>query len=304
MTGIAVTGASGFVGRHLCAILERRGCRVLPLSRQRLASPDLAAALADIDFLVHLAGRAHVLHAAGAEAQRAYLEANVHLTQKVVRACAAAGVRRVLFLSSAGVLGCRSPPGGFTDQSIPAPHDAYTHSKLQAEQWLRQQVAAQLQVVIVRAPLIYGPGAPGNFSRLAHAVRAGWPLPIARLLAPRSMLGVRNLADLLHAAGTHAAAPGQTMLVADREIISVAELARAIGRHMHRPARLFALPPALLAGLLRLLGKSADVARLLDPFELRPGIVAEKLGWSPPFSLEQELAWAVAPTVHESADAH
>ncbi|HEY3731933.1 MAG TPA: NAD-dependent epimerase/dehydratase family protein [Steroidobacteraceae bacterium] len=303
MTAIAVTGASGFVGRHVCAILQQRGCRVLPLSRQQLASPDLPAALGDSDALVHLAGRAHVLAASGADAPRAYHEANVQLTQVVVEACIGAGVPRVVFLSSAGVLGCRSPSGGFTDQSNPSPHDAYTHSKLQAEQWLRARAAARLQVVIVRAPLIYGPGAPGNFSRLLHAIRAGWPLPIARLLAPRSMLGVRNLADVLHAAGAHPAAAGQTMLVADQQSISVAELARALGRYLHRPARLFSMPPALLAGMLRVLGKSADVARLLDPFELRPSIIADKLGWSPPFSLEQELAWAVALGRREQADA-
>jgi nucleoside-diphosphate-sugar epimerase len=304
MSGVAVTGASGFVGRHLCAMLEQRGCRVLPLSRQHLASPDLAATLVDSDFLVHLAGRAHVVHGAGADAQRAYHDANVQLTQTVAEACAAARVPRVVFLSSAGVLGCCSPPGGFTDHSDPSPHDAYTQSKLQAEQWLRRHAAGRLQVVIVRAPLIYGPGAPGNFARLSRAIRAGWPLPIARLRARRSMLGVRNLTDLLYAAGTHAAAADQTMLAADREIISVAELARALGRYLHRPAHLFSMPPLMLAGLLRMAGKSSDVARLLDPFELHPSIVADRLGWSPPFSLEQELAWAVTPSALEPADAH
>jgi UDP-glucose 4-epimerase len=280
--------------------LQQRGWRVLPLNRRQLAAPDLAPTLINVDCLMHLAGRAHVLRAVNAHGEHAYHEANVQLTQAVVGACARAGVGRVVFLSSAGVLGRCSPPAGFTDSSPPAPYDAYTHSKLQAEQWLREQAARQLQVVIVRAPMIYGPGAPGNFSRLSHAVRAGWPLPIARLRAPRSMLGVRNLADLLHHAGSDAAAAGQTMLVADRERISVAELARSLGRHMGRPVRLLPLPPVVLAGLLRVLGRSADVARLLDPFELYPTIAAERLRWSAPFSLEQELAWAVTPVAHDA----
>lgn len=295
MSALAVTGAGGFIGTEFVRSTREARENVVLLGRAEL-DESLHRRLRGCDTLVHLAARAHVLDAGAAANATAFERSNVALTQSVADAACRAGVGRMVFVSSAGVLGRRSPPGGFHDDSVPAPHDAYTRSKLAAEEMLLGNYAARIEIVVVRPPLVYGPNAPGNFGRLLRLVRRGWPLPFGALDAPHSMIGLRNLCDALRQAVAHPHAAGLRMLVADRESPSVAGLMTECASAMGRPARLLPIPRSLLEMAFRVVGRYSDFERLTAPFQLHPVVAAERLGWTPPRSFEDELRWAIAST--------
>lgn len=305
MNVIAVTGASGFIGRHFCRELSGATCRIVPIVRPGGAQTGGASiidfdnplhasdALRGTDAVLHLAARAHVLDEDDRPNVAAYRSANTELTAKVALAAMAAGVRRFVFVSSAGVLGRISPPGGFDEQTQPSPHDAYTRSKLEAEQWLTAHTAGKIELVVVRPPLVYGPDARGNFGRILRAAATGRPLPVRSLRAPRSMVGVRNLSHFLMTCLTHPNAPGPPMLVAEPETTRLADLAEEIARLAGVPSRSFAVPAELLAFGLRLIGRGADAARVVSPFEIRVARAERALGWRPTYPQSAELAWTV-----------
>lgn len=293
MTTIAISGASGFVGGHLCRWLRDRNFNPRPLSRATLAGDELAEALRGVQTVVHLAARAHLLRDDATDPRAKFHASNVGLTRDLAMACKASGARRLVFVSSAGVLGNASPPAGFEDVSPPAPHDDYTRSKWAAEQMLLEEFSDGLEIVILRPPLVYGPGAPGNFQRIFHAAMSDWPLPVGRLTAPRSMISVRNLCDVLTHAATSSRAAGQPMLVADNEVTNVAELVRSVAAAAGSRARVFDVPLSLLALGLRVIGRAADLHRLLQPFVLRGTLASLELGWCPPLRLADELEWTV-----------
>lgn len=289
MTVIALSGASGFLGRHLAPELLARGHRLIAIPRALLHSKELSAALAGAEAVIHLAARAHVLKEVSENPQAEFWKANVGLTQNLAVAAMQAGVKRFVFLSSAGVLGASSPPGGFDEESSPHPHDAYSASKLEAEEWLTANLGASMQLAIVRPPLIYGPGAKGNLMRLLRFALKGWPLPIGALRAPRSMIAARNIVDLISILATNAKFSRTTMLVADRETISVAALFRAVANYAgHRPW-LAPLPPVLIRSLLAIGGRNHDIDRLTGPFVLNPNTAHSQFDWVPPYPLQSEL---------------
>lgn len=289
MTIIAVSGASGFLGGHLCPELISRGHRVVEIPRAVLGAADLHRNLEGAEVVVHLAARAHVLRESSNDPHAEFWRVNVGLTQSAARAAKLAGVRRFVFISSAGVLGASSPPGGFDDDSTACPHDAYTASKLAAETWLKAEFGAEMQLAILRPPLIYGPGAKGNFMRILRLAVKGLPLPIGSFRAQRSMIGIRNMVNLIGVVATDQRVGRATLLAADRETISVADLYRRISRLAgHRPW-LAPLPPAIIRCLLSLSGRRSDIVRLTDPFVLRGTHVQSQFGWTPPYLLEDEL---------------
>ena len=294
---IAVTGAQGFIGQHFCASLLSAGMGCVELSRESLADGELERRLHGCEVVVHLAARAHVLREYASSPAAEFYSANVTLTQRVARAAVAAGVGRLVFVSSAGVLGQVSPPGGFDDAHLPNPYDSYTRSKLEAEQSVLEAQSSGLETVIVRPPLVYGPGARGNFDRLLAAVLAGWPLPVGGIHARRSMIGVRNLSDFLLRTSVCPEAVGQTLLVADNEPVTVGEFVRAIAVAAHRSTRVISVPNPLLRLALAAIGKGADVARLTQPFEIRAVQARTRLGWVPPHSMHDELAWTLRVAV-------
>jgi len=294
MSRIAVTGASGFIGRHLCAAAASGGVTCVALGRDSLRAGAIEPAIEGCDALLHLAGRAHVLRERSDSPEDEFRKVNVTLTGQVAAAARNVGVGRFVFVSSAGVLGQVSPPEGLDDQSPPQPYDAYTRSKLEAEQLLATGLGGAIPLTIVRPPLVYGPGARGNFERLVRAVLAGWPLPVGGLRARRSMVGVRNLVDLLLRAALGAGAEGATMLVADRELVTVGEFVRAVAHAAQRKPRIIDLPEPVLNAGLRAIGRSPDMARLAHPFVLRPSEAQRRLGWLPPRSLQEELHWTLA----------
>jgi nucleoside-diphosphate-sugar epimerase len=286
---IAITGASGFIGQRFLAHVAASGHRPLPLSRADLTS-NLDETLRSVDIVVHLAGRAHVLKENAADPGQAFRTANVGLTTHVLNASVNAGVRRFVLMSSAGVLGNVTPTVGLDDDAPPSPYDNYSRSKFEAELVVKALPAERIETVIVRPPLVYGPGARGNFGRILRAVSRGWPLPVGALHAPRSMIGLRNLCDItLMAALDHRAAQ-EVLLVSDSQVVSVRELALALGSALGKRPILLSIPVWLLASMLKLLGKGADVARLTTPFVVSAKRVREVLGWSPVAESRGEFA--------------
>jgi nucleoside-diphosphate-sugar epimerase len=298
---VAVLGANGFVGRRVVRDLQAAGLAVRPVVRSEAAratvdGPDVhvhvlgpggwEAALEGCDSVVHLVARTHQLHEApGPSLERAYREVNVDLTRDVLQAAQAAGLRRVVYMSSIKAMGeSRSEPYTETDRC--RPQDAYGRTKLAAEQLVQ---ASLLEHVVLRPPLVYGPGAAGNVSRLVTALRRGLPLPLGRADARRSLIAVANLADAVRAVLAAPQPPRDVYLVADAEVLSVRELVEALAAGVGRPARLLPAPGVVLRGAGRLLGRSDEVDRLLRPLVLDTSRLRRELDWAPPMRAADAL---------------
>ena len=301
-----VTGANGFVGKPLCAELLRQGHAVRAAVRSSAQLPDGAEAVAvgnidgDTDWadalqgmevVIHLAARVHVMNDKAEDPSAEFLKVNLHGTENLARRAARAGVKRFVYVSSIKVNGEETHGQRcYTEQDAPAPQDPYGVSKWQAEQALwRIAQETKLEVVIVRPPLVYGPGVKGNFISLLAAIDNGIPLPLAGAINERSLVYVGNLASALIACATHAAAAGQTYLVRDGENVSTALLVEKIASALGRKSRSFNLPPGLLRVAATVLGRSAQVDRLFGSLRVNDAKLRSELGWVPPFTLEQGL---------------
>ncbi len=304
---IAVTGAGGFIGRTLVAHLAARGARVLAFSRRgslphaaqtRPLPPDaarLAPMLAGSDAVVHLAAVAHAAAQGTAGGLEATFAPNLRLTCQVAQACVAAGVPRLVLVSSIGVHGVRTTGRPFRADDAPAPVEPYAVSKLACEDAARSIAASSaLDLVVVRPPLVHGPGAPGNFGALWRAVARGLPLPLGCIENRRSLVGVDNLADLLALCAVHPAAAGQVVLPADGEDVSTPALVARIARAQGRRARLWRVPLPLLRAAGSALGRRAAVERLAWSLQVDAGATRSLLGWQPPWTLDDGLARAAA----------
>lgn len=306
---LLITGADGFVGNALCEALHRQNQLVRAAvrlsgsldpsfpSNSELVSigsisdhTEWASRLKGVVTIIHLAARTHVMHEESPDAFAAYRAVNVAGTEKLARDAAAAGVRRLVFLSSIKVNGERTPDGPFTENDMPRPEDAYGISKWEAEQALWKIAAdTRLEVVVLRAPLVYGAGVKGNFLRLMNMVARGWPLPLASVRNKRSLVYLGNLVDVLIAAAQSPAAAGHTYLVSDGEDMSTPSLIRGIAKALDVPPRLFALPVPLLRAGGTLLGKGGEAMRLTGSLQIDSSKIRRELGWQPPFSVVQGL---------------
>jgi nucleoside-diphosphate-sugar epimerase len=296
MMRVLVTGAGGFVGSTLCDMLMQRGDSVRAATRGDVGEingkTDWTAALQDIDYVVHLAARVHVLHDPDSPL---YAETNAEGTRRLAEAAALAGVRRLVYVSSIKVNGEETTGRAYMASDEPHPIDAYGSSKLFGEQYL-YRVAAQssLQVAIVRPPVVYGPGVRANFLRLLRLVDQGWPLPLGSVHNRRSLVNVWNLCDVLMCLLTHPAAAGRTWLVSDCEDLSTAELIRRMATAMQRPARLVPVPAGLLSFMARLTGRQAELARLCGSLVVDSSPLRDELGWTPPVGVDAALSRTVA----------
>jgi nucleoside-diphosphate-sugar epimerase len=249
--------------------------------------------LTGIDAIVHVAGLAHVPDAL--EASEALARINTEGTAQLARAAAREGVRRFILISSALVHGDVSPGRPFTESDAPIPQSDYALSKLDSETRLREAAhGSTLQWVILRPPMVYGERAGGNFRRLVNLLRGGLPLPLGAATAPRSFIGIDNLADALVRCVAHPQAAGQLFVVSDAETTSTADLVRRIAAALRRGVWLPHLPPALLHTAFRLAGRTRDYHRLFDPLEIDSSHIRTQLDWSPPVSLDEGLLRAVA----------
>lgn len=307
MSLIAVTGASGFVGRALMKRLAGSPYEALAFVREvdpgkigrQKHMPDLACLaageahvdLSGIDTLVHCAAIPQSARTM-TETQRAHLYAvNASATAALARQALADGVRRFILISSAKVNGETTAPGkAFGADDVPSPKDAYAKSKLAAERSLVGITGqTRMDTVIVRPPLVYGPGIKGNFSQLIQLSARGLPLPFGAVRNKRSMVFVGNLADLIAAAIDRPQAAGRILMASDGEDLSTGELIRRLARLQGAPDRLFSISPALLANVLVVLGQNGIANRLLHSFQVDSRPTANLLEWTPPFNVDQAL---------------
>jgi UDP-glucose 4-epimerase len=305
---VAVTGASGFVGGHLLQHLCARDIAVNAVLRRRdvalpsganafpgvdlLEAFDCSDALRGCDAVIHLAARVHVMQDTSVDPLAAYRQGNTAATLRLAEQAAAAGVRRFVFLSSIKVNGEETQPGQpFTTGSVPQPRDAYGISKLEAEQGLREIAdRSDMQIVLIRTPLVYGPGVRANFRSMMHWLRRGIPLPFRSLRDNRrSLTAVGNLVDAIARALTAPAAANQLLLVADGEDLSTAELLVRLGAALGHPARLVPMPPGLLALAARAAGLGGLRQRLLGSLQVDASSARRVLDWTPPLSVDAGL---------------
>lgn len=318
MEKLLVTGASGFVGRALCEALLARGMAFVPCVRQPLSTSstgpqpfetgdlsgpvDWSPALRGCSVVIHLAARVHMMREQVADPDAVYRAMNVDATMRLAEQAAGQGVRRFIYVSSVKVNGERTLGRPFRADDPPAPEDAYGRSKLAAELALQAWAAETgTELVIVRPPLVYGPGVRANFLRLMQLVKSGVPLPLGGIRNRRSMVALGNLVDFLQLCASHPGAAGATWMVSDNRDLSLPELITLIARAMGRPARLLPVPAGLLSAGAGLLGRRAAAGRLLDSLQVDVSPALERLGWTPPLDVETGIRLAVAPLLDSSA---
>lgn len=312
MSQVLVTGANGFVGRSLCAALQARHIRCVPAVRTKSraseisigdlrADTDWSMALGGCNAVIHLAARVHVMNDTSSDPLAAFRAVNVDATLNLARQAIAAGVKRFVFVSSIKVNGEETGEHPFTAFDEAAPTDPYGQSKLEAEIALKElaQVTG-LEVVIVRPPLVYGPGVRANFLRLMQLVKIGLPLPLGAINNRRSMVAVDNLVDLLILCARHPAAPGQTFMVSDDHDVSVTELLRMLAKAMRKRSMLLPVPASALSGGAAVLGKSAVANRLLGSLQVDIKHTKTTLQWQPPVSMDLALEKTVAAYLEHS----
>ena len=303
---IVVTGANSFIGKPLCVELIRQGKSVRAAVRSSNATidnteavvvgaiggeTDWTDALRDVEVIIHLAARVHVMRENAENPLEEFRKVNVAGTERLARLASASGVKRLVYVSSIGVNGLRTEPSSvFSETGSTNPHNAYTISKWEAEQSLfRVSEETGLDVVIVRPPLVYGVGAPGNAAQMLSVLAKRIPLPLASIENRRSLIYVMNLVDALITCATHPAAAGQVYLVSDGEDVSTPDLLRHLGAAMGHPPRLFSCPPILLKLIGCLMGKTEQVERLSNSLRVDSSKIRRELGWIPPYTLEQGL---------------
>lgn len=297
-----VTGANGFVGRAIVERLARDGRDVLAVSRshadwgpgitaRQCADPsvaDWAHDLAGVDTVVHSAARTHVTGRAAHDTGTAFRAVNVDLTLAIARGAVAAGVRRLIFLSSAHVNGTRTDTAPFRVDMLPRPANDYARSKWVAEQGLADIARdTGLEVVVIRPPLVIGRDPKGNLGTLVAAMRRGWPLPLGAVKKNRrDLVSLDTLADLIAHALDHPDAPGVPLLVSDGRALSTRSVVERLATLHGLTARLVPVPVALLGAGLGLLGRRSLAAQLLGNLEIDMGETCRRLDWRPPAGAE------------------
>lgn len=291
-----ITGAKGFVGTQLKSFLAEKDIDVIALGRDTYPVPVLAGA----DVLVHLAARVHVMNDRSKDPLAEFRKANVVATCLLARQAAKAGVQRFVYVSSVKVNGEATLTGmAFTENNVSNPQDAYAVSKWEAERVL-MQIAAEtgMEVVIIRPPLVYGPGVKANFATLMHAVSKRWPMPLAAIHNSRSFVGVDNLVDFIHCCATHPNAANQTFLISDGADVSTTQLIKELATVLNVRPNLWAVPQWMLELGGALLGKRAAVERVCGNLQVDISKARMLLDWHPPVSLQEGLRRAAEGVNH------
>lgn len=301
-----VTGANGFVGKKLCTELVQQGFAIrsaIRLLSNRAndseqivvgsigAGTDWASALKNIDVVIHLAARVHVMNEDAPDALTEFLKVNVDGTLNLAVQAAKAGVKRFIYISSIKVNGeSTEVDKPFTEQDAANPQDAYAISKYEAEQGLlliAQQ--AEMDVVIIRPPLIYGPGVKANFANMLKAVKRGFPLPLGAIYNKRSFVYVGNLVSLIVCCIDHPSASNQIFLVSDGHDLSTTKLLQECAVALNVKSRLVPVPQNLIKVCTSLIGKQSVAQRLCGNLQVDISKTSSLLAWQPPISFADGL---------------
>ena len=304
-----VTGANGFIGRRFVRAANQLGLPVRATVRniERTAlipvgvdcidvadlgpSTDWSVALEGVGVVMHLAARAHRLNDVVADPLSQFRKVNTQGTLRLAMEAAVAGVKRFVYVSSIGVNGSATWEKPFSESDVPAPENFYAVSKWEAEQGLFQlQKETGMEVVVVRPPLVYGPGVPGNLERLLGLIWQGVPLPLESVNNQRSLIGVDNLVDLLVSCAVHPSAAGEIFLAADGEDISTPQLIRCLANSLGHNARLWPFPVSVMRLVASLLGKTTLCNSLCGSLQVDASKAADLLGWRPGVAVADGLA--------------
>lgn len=306
---LLVSGANGFVGRALCTELVKRGLRVRGATREACLLDDAVEniavgdideytdwrdALRDIDVVIHLAARVHIMRESAADPLAEFRRTNVQGTENLARQAAACGVKRLIYVSSIKVNGEETVNGdAYRETDPPAPQDAYGISKHEAEMRLKELTQATgLEVVIIRPPLVYGPGVKGNFASMVNWVQRGFPLPLGAVHNARSMIALENLIDFIAMCADREKSPSaanETFLVSDGEEVSTTELLRKVANAYGSHARLIPAPMNVLKLMAKMMGRPEMADRLLCSLVVDSAKAHNLLGWHPVVTMDEQL---------------
>ena len=301
---ILVTGANGFVGQALVNALEKHNiayCGAVRRINKNFNTnfievgdindkTNWRGALKDVDVVIHLAARVHVMNELSANPLVAFNNVNVEGMQNLALQAAKEKVKRFVFVSSIKVNGEYTEQLSFTESDLPNPQDPYAVSKWEAEKALRKiEKQTGMEIVILRPPLIYGAGVKANFASLLKLVDKKFPLPLANINNKRSLIYVNNFVDAIITCATHPNAAGQTYLVSDGEDVSMPQLIKKIAVALNKPSYLFSFPLSIMHFFAKFVGKSASVDRLTESLVIDSSKIRQELGWKPPFTMAEGL---------------
>ena len=311
---ILVTGASGFIGRVLIKSLCQHGYHVRATVRSASAvaflsnyqkqqqlkhlsiynlgelsnKTDWHDVLDKVDTVIHCAARAHIMRETSGDPLDTFRQMNTLVTAHLAQQACDLGVRRFIFLSSIGVLGRSSHMTPFTDDSIPNPQVPYAQAKWEAEQALHA-LPDTMERVIIRPPLVYGPGVKGNFGVLVNLINKHIPMPLGAVKNKRQFIAIDNLVDFIMTCIKTELVLHETFLIADKDVVSTTQLLRNLSNSMGKHVILLPVPHAWLNWGLSVLGQSQLAEQVLGNLEINADKARELLGWEPPYSMREKL---------------
>ena len=302
-----LTGATGFIGKALVAELIQQNFHISIIVRQKTnlfpdevkqfvvgdfeSNPDFSTSLAEIDCVIHLAGRAHVIDKAKASVLDEFRKINTELTLNLAKQAVTAGVERFIFLSSIRVNGNQNTQP-FLEIDIPNPQEPYAISKYEAEQGLINLAKnSNLEVVIVRPPLVYGNNVPGNFGRLVQwaGSRIILPLPLGAVNNARTLIAIDNLVSFIITCTLHPKAANEVFLISDDDSLSTTQLLKKIAKAFNKKALLLPIPVSWMVFVAKLLGKEADAVRLFSSLIVDSSKARDLLEWYPVTTMDEQL---------------
>ncbi len=304
---ILLTGATGFIGRALIVELIQQNFNISIVVRQKTnlfpdkvkqyvigdfeGHPDFSASLAEVDCVIHLAGKAHVTDKSKALILGEFRKINTELTLNLAKQTIESGVKRLVFLSSIGVNGNQAN-NAFLEGDTPNPQEPYAISKYEAEQGLLKLAKnSSLEVVIIRPPLVYGNNAPGNFGRMIQWAGAKiiFPLPLGAVNNARSLIAIDNLVSFIVTCTLHPKAANEIFLISDNETLSTTQLFKKIAKAFNKKALLLPVPVSWMIFVAKLLGKEADAIRLFSSLIVDSNKARELLDWHPVTTMDEQL---------------
>jgi len=302
-----VTGASGFVGKNLCDLLVQNGHQVMGVTRSERVlkgiqsytiknwqdKQEWVALLKGIDVVVHLAARVHIMNDSSLDPISDFRLANLTATQKLAEAVLESPVQKFIFLSSIHVSGTETKSKAFCENDVPSPAGPYAISKYEAEEYLKQIFKnTSLDLVIIRTPLVYGPGCGGNFLSLMKIVQRMPVLPFGRFENKRSLIFVGNLVDFIYKV-SFSPAKGSLYLVSDGEDLSFADFLRLLTRLMPKSGTIWSVPKTIIGFMMRCAGKSDEYHKLSSELLVDSHAAARDFSWRPKYSVEEGLRMTV-----------